>query len=181
MKTGKRESKFFWVDMEMTGLDENKDSILEIAIIITDIDFNPLEEFERVVYQPPAVLDAMNDWCKKHHGKSGLTEAVKDGRPLVEVDMEILGLIEKNYPKNKKIVLAGNSVSNDQRFILKYMPKMASRLHYRVIDVSSLKEIFRKKWKIEVKKQKTHRAIDDIRESIKELKTYLQYIKIPKD
>ena len=109
--------KFFWIDLEMTGLDENTDHILEVAIVITDLDFNPLEEFHRVVHQPPEILGKMNDWCKKTHGESGLTAAIEHGTPLKTVDMDVLELITRHFKQDDKIVLAGNSVSNDKRFM----------------------------------------------------------------
>lgn len=167
-----------WVDMEMTGLDEKKDKILEVAITITDLDLNCLEEYDQVVYQPPRVVENMNEWSKKHHAKSGLTLRVQEGKPLKEVENEVITMVNKYFKAKKRIVLAGNSVGNDKRFIEQYMHRLANRLHYRIIDVSSFKEIFREKYGIKFKKQSKHRAIADIRESIAELKTYLSYIKV---
>ncbi|OGQ08986.1 MAG: hypothetical protein A3G32_09080 [Deltaproteobacteria bacterium RIFCSPLOWO2_12_FULL_40_28] len=171
-------NRLFWLDMEMTGLDENKDHILELAVIITDLDFNILEEYQRVVFQPPEVLEAMNEWCKKNHGKSGLTQAVPSGTPLTQVENELLALTAKHFGSEKRVILCGNSIGNDQRFVLHYLPRFAQRLHYRMIDVTSFKEIFRTKYKIKFTKQERHRALDDIKESIEELKTYLGYVKI---
>jgi oligoribonuclease len=94
----------FWVDLEMTGLDEKVDTILEVAIIITDIDFKPLEEYHRIVFQPQDVLDKMNDWCKKTHGDSGLTAAVAAGTPLATVEKEILELIGRHYKPNDRAI-----------------------------------------------------------------------------
>lgn len=171
--------RLFWVDLEMTGLDENTDSILEVAVLITDLDFNILEEYHSVVFQSQDVIDAMNAWCKKTHGESGLTAAIPNGTPLPQVDEAVLKLIEKHYPSNERVVLVGNSVGNDKRFIDKFMLKTASRLHYRLIDVSSFKEIYRDKYGIKFEKKGSHRATDDIRESIAELKHYLSFIKVP--
>src|SRR5262245_47209743 len=134
---------FFWIDLEMTGLDDAKDVILEVAAMVTDLDFNPLEEFERIVYQPQEALDRMDDWCKKTHGASGLTEKVKSGVPLEKVEADLIDLLDRHFPKKEdKVVLAGNSVGNDRRFIDRYLPNFAKRLHYRLIDVSSFKEVF---------------------------------------
>lgn len=169
----------FWIDLEMTGLDEVKDSILEIAIMVTDTNFNPLEEYQRIVYQPQEVLDNMNDWCKEHHGKSGLTAAVKSGTPLAVVEKEVIALMDRHFQKNKRVVLAGNSVWNDRKFIDRYMPEFSKRLHYRIIDVSSFKEVFKQKYGMDFEKAKSHRAIDDVRESIEELKLYLSYVTPP--
>jgi len=167
-----------WLDLEMTGLDENIHNILEIALMITDLDMNNLGEYHRIIHQPKEVLDLMDNWCKKTHGASGLLEMVPKGIPLHQAETEILELINKNYPKNERVILAGNSIWNDRRFIDRQMPELAKRLHYRMIDVSSFKEIFRNKFKVEYSKKNTHRAPDDIHESIAELKTYLSYFQI---
>ena len=172
----------FWIDLEMTGLDEQIDSILEVAIIITDLDLKPIEEYDKAVFQPPEVLEKMGDWCKKTHGASGLTEKVKTGSSLPQVEKEVLAILDRHFPpspNSEKVVLCGNSVYNDKRFIDKYMPEVSKRLHYRMIDVSSFKEIFKRKYGVKVEKKNTHRALDDIRESIDELKTYLSSIKPP--
>jgi oligoribonuclease len=165
-----------WVDLEMTGLDERTDRILEVAAVVTDYEFNVLEEYHRVVYQPEEVLLGMNDWCKKTHGESGLTAAVPNGTPLEKVDAELAAILEKHFGTREKIPLAGNSVGNDKRFIDAYMPKLAEKLHYRIIDVSSFKEIYRAKYNIQFQKKNVHRAVDDIHESIAELKHYLSFV-----
>jgi oligoribonuclease len=170
--------RLFWIDLEMTGLDEINDKILEVAIVITDLDFKPIEEYHRVVFQTPEVLSNMNDWCKKTHGESGLTAAVPNGTPLETVENEILELASRHFPGQDRIVLAGNSVGNDKRFIDRYMPNMAKRLHYRLIDVSSFKEVFREKYNLAFHKKNAHRAVDDIYESIRELTFYLSYVKV---
>jgi oligoribonuclease len=174
-----KKKPLFWVDLEMTGLDENVDHILEVAIIVTDLDLKPLEQYHRVVYQPREIVEGMNDWCKKTHGESGLTAAIPNGTPLAEVENDVLALIKRHYPDDHRVVLVGNSVGNDKRFIDKYMPRVAKRLHYRLIDVSSLKEIFREKYELSFQKKNAHRAIDDILESIGELGFYLSFVKIP--
>lgn len=170
----------FWVDLEMTGLDEKTDHILEIAVIVTDFEFKSIEEYHRIVYQPPAVLEGMNDWCKKHHGQSGLTALVPNGVSVAAVDAEVASLIERHYKSDDHVVLCGNSIGNDRRFIEAYLPLVAKRLHYRMIDVSSFKEIFRDKYGLAFKKGQTHRAIEDIRESIKELAYYLSFVTVAK-
>lgn len=170
----------FWVDLEMTGLDDLKDTILEVAAVITDIELNPIEEYHRVVFQPPEVLEGMNDWCKKTHGESGLTAAVASGMPLAQVEDELLALIDRHFSDEDRPLLAGNSIGNDQRFINRYMPKLAARLHYRVVDVSSFKEIFRERYLLHFHKANSHRAVDDIHESIRELAHYLSFVHPPK-
>ncbi|OFZ54271.1 MAG: hypothetical protein A2428_03580 [Bdellovibrionales bacterium RIFOXYC1_FULL_54_43] len=168
----------FWIDLEMTGLDDTVDSILELAIVVTDLELKPLEEYHRVVLQPPEVLAGMNDWCKKTHGESGLTAAVPAGTPLGVVEKEVLELIGRHYSARDQIVLVGNSVSNDRRFIDRYLPELAKRLHYRLIDVSSFKEIFREKFGLAFQKKNSHRAVDDIHESIQELAYYLSFVQV---
>ncbi|MBI2340136.1 MAG: oligoribonuclease, partial [Deltaproteobacteria bacterium] len=174
-----RTKKFFWHDMEMTGLDEKTDSILEVAVAVTDLDLNILEEYNKVVFQPPEALERMNKWCKKTHGASGLTKAVATGLPLSQVEEDVLQIINRHFRKDEEVVLSGNSIYNDRRFIEKYLPKIAKRLHYRMIDVSSYKEVFREKYGIEVKKSENHRALEDVREAIAELKTYLNHVTLP--
>lgn len=169
-------SYFLWLDMEMTGLDEKVDSILEIAILITDVDFNIVDSYHRIIFQPPDVMDRMDDWCKKTHGKSGLTEEVKTGILLPHAENEVCELVSK-YFKKERAVLCGNSIHQDRKFIDQYMKDFAKLLHYRIVDVSSFKEIFKRKYKQEYKKTKDgHRALDDVHESINELKYFLSFV-----
>jgi oligoribonuclease len=169
----------FWIDLEMTGLDESVDTILEVAVIVTDLELKPLEQYHRVVFQPPEVLERMNDWCKRTHGESGLTAAVPGGLPLADVEKELLVLLNRHYGPSERVVLVGNSVGNDKRFVDRYMPELARRLHYRLIDVSSFKEIFREKYGLSFAKKNSHRALDDILESIHELEFYLSFVRAP--
>ncbi len=171
--------RLFWVDLEMTGLDEVRDSILEVAAIVTDLDFKPVETFHQIVFQPLSVLEAMSAWCKKTHGESGLTAAVAKGTPLADVERELLRLLERHFDPKERVVLCGNSVGNDRRFIDRYLPETSKRLHYRLIDVSSFKEVFREKYGVKFEKKSTHRAVDDILESIRELQHYLSFVHPP--
>jgi oligoribonuclease len=166
----------FWIDLEMTGLDDAVDHILEVAVVITDLDFNPVAEYDQVVFQPQSVLDGMNDWCKDHHGRSGLTAAVPNGKPLLEVEKDLIELATRHFRNGDKIVLVGNSVGNDRRFIDRYLTEFAKKLHYRLLDVSSFKEIYREKYGIKFEKKNAHRALGDIHESIAELKHYLSFV-----
>ena len=168
-----------WIDLEMTGLDEKTHVILEAAAVVTDLDFQPLDRFHRIVLQPQEELDKMDAWCRKTHGKSGLTEQVKTGAPIAEVERALLAFASRHFKPEDRIVLCGNSIGNDRRFLETYTPEFAKKLHYRMIDVSSFKEIFREKYGIKVQKKETHRALDDIQESINELKTYLSYVRVP--
>lgn len=166
----------FWIDLEMTGLDEKTDHILEVAAVITDLDLKPLESYEAVVYQPPAILEGMNAWCKENHGKSGLTADVPKGKPIVDVEKELIQFASTRFAEKDRIVLVGNSIGNDRRFIDRYWTEFAKRLHYRMIDVSSFKEIYRERYGIEFKKKNAHRARGDILESIAELGHYLSFV-----
>ena len=168
---------FLWLDMEMSGLDVTTCRILEVAAIVTDENFKSLAEYQAIVHQPQAVLDAMDAWCTEHHGKSGLTAAVKNGLPEAEVEKQLLDLINKFFTKEDRPVLCGNSIGQDRKFIDKYMPTLAQRLHYRMVDVTSFKEIFRVRFGIEHKKANAHRALGDIHESIAELNAYMAHVK----
>lgn len=174
----------FWLDMEMSGLDLNKEVIIEVACIITDMNFRELDSFETVVKQPQIFLDNMDAWNKEHHGKSGLTAKVPTGMEADFVEAKLVDMINKHFPLSKtdpkkRPILAGNSIMQDRLFIDKYFKELSSRLHYRMVDVSSFKVLMTNKYNIEYRKQNSHRALDDIRESIGELKFYLEYVKPP--
>ncbi|MBN3300464.1 small fragment nuclease [Amia ocellicauda] len=169
--------RLVWVDLEMTGLDIEKDQIIEMACIITDSDLNVLAEGPNlIINQPDKLLDGMSDWCKEHHGKSGLTQAVRDSKmSLEQAQYEFLSFIRQYTPPGH-CPLAGNSVHADKKFLDKYMPQFMRHLHYRIIDVSTIKELCRRwfpeEYKLAPKKKASHRALDDIQESIKELQFY---------
>ncbi len=169
----------FWADLEMTGLDEQNDHILEIAAVITDVDFNSVAEYHRVIFQPQSVLDEMNDWCKENHGKSGLTADVPKGTPLATVEKELIEFCKPYFSPKDRIVLVGNSIGNDRKFIDRYLPEFTKLLHYRMIDVSSFNEIFRDRYHVKFEKKNAHRAVGDIHESIAELKHYLSFVNVP--
>lgn len=171
-------SKLFWIDMEMTGLDVNKEVIIECAAIITDYQFFEYDNFETVVKQPQIYLDNMDEWNKKTHGDSGLIKKIANGMDPEMVEDKLLDLVNKHFPDPKdRPMLAGNSITQDRLFIDKYMPRLAARLHYRMVDVSSWKVVMFNKFKFEYKKMNNHRALDDIRESIQELRYYCDQIK----
>lgn len=164
-----------WIDMEMTGLDPEKERIIEIASIITDGNLNILAEGpDLVIHQPASVLRGMDEWNQKHHSKSGLIQAVKESTVTVKRAEELTLEVIKTFCKPKKAPLCGNSIHHDRRFLARYMPALEGYLHYRHVDVSTLKSLV-VRWypKDEIPdKGKTHRALADIRESIEELKFY---------
>jgi oligoribonuclease len=162
-----------WLDMEMSGLDPEQNRILEVAALLTDLDLAPGENYEQVVFQPPEVLDAMDDWCRKTHRKSGLTERVPHGAAEADVDAALCRLLDTKGKDAGRAVLAGNSIAQDRKFVDRYLPQFAARLHYRMLDVSSFKVIFEHRLGYKIQKQNKHRALDDIHESIAELKLYL--------
>ncbi len=160
----------------MSGLDVDQCRILEVAIIVTDLELNEIETYEKVIYQPPEVLAAMDTWCTEHHGKSGLTAAVAEGAPEDEVQRQVRALIDRHWRSGQKAILCGNSVGTDRKFIKHWWAEVAGRIHYRIVDVSSWKVIFQERFGVNVRKAGGHRALDDIRESIEELKTYLGFL-----
>ncbi|KAM3600772.1 uncharacterized protein V6R79_002326 [Siganus canaliculatus] len=169
--------RMVWVDLEMTGLDIDKDQIIEMACVVTDSELNILAKGPNlIINQPDELLDGMSEWCKEHHGKSGLTQAVRDSKVTLEqAEYEFLSFVRQHTPPGQ-CPLAGNSVHADKRFLDKYMPQFMYHLHYRIIDVSTIKELCRRwfpeQYKMVPHKKATHRALEDIFESIKELQHY---------
>lgn len=159
----------------MSGLDPTSCKIMEIAAVVTDFELNKLGEFHSVVFQPKEVLEAMDAWCVTTHGKSGLSNEVLSAPPLSEVEKKLIAFTEGHFPQGKAI-LAGNSIWQDRRFVDLHLVEFAKLLHYRMIDVSAFKEIFKTRFKISFKKSDAHRAKSDIHESIGELAHYLKYI-----
>lgn len=167
--------KLFWIDMEMSGLDVEKEVIIEVAAVITDIDLKPLTTYHAIVKQPQNFLDNMDEWNKEHHGASGLTAAVPQGRDPDLVEKDLIALLDEHFP-GERAMLAGNSISQDRLFITKYFKKFNERLHYRSVDVTSWKIVLNEKFKIKYEKKNTHRALDDVGESIAELQFYLSHV-----
>jgi oligoribonuclease len=163
------------MDLEMSGLDPDHCTILEIATIITDAELRIIAEGpDLVIHHDDAVLDAMDEWCTKHHGASGLTAAVKASTlSLADAEAQTLAFVAEHCaPRSSP--LCGNTIWQDRRFLVRYMPSLDAHLHYRLVDVSTIKELSRR-WYPDVKappKSESHRALDDIRESIAELAFY---------
>ena len=177
------EFRLVWLDMEMTGLDPEKERIIEVAVVITEPDLTIVAEGPvLVVHQSDSLLDAMDSWNKSTHGKSGLTERVKASvLTEPEVEAQLIAFMAQYVPAGKS-PLCGNTVSQDRRFMFNYMPKLEQFFHYRTIDISTLKELARR-WKPELlkgfEKRSKHQALADIYESIDELKYYREtFIKL---
>ena len=167
--------RIVWVDLEMSGLDIDKEHILEMSCLVTDGDLNIIAEGpEVVINQSDAILENMGEWCKNTHGKTGLTDAVRKSKiDLKTAENMMLDFVKQHVPKGV-CPLAGNSIHADRLFLNKYMPTFLEHLHYRIIDVSSIKELC-KRWYPNNKffgKYNVHRSLDDIKESIEELKHY---------
>lgn len=169
--------RLIWVDMEMSGLAVERERILEIAVVITDGELETIAEMpEIVVHQPDALLDAMDSWNKQHHGASGLIARVRASE-VSEADAEqrVLDFVAAHVAP-RSAPLAGNSIHQDRLFLAKYMPRAHDHLHYRNVDVSTLKELVRRwypaAYASRPTKRGSHRALDDIRESIDELRYY---------
>ncbi len=176
----KSESNLIWIDLEMTGLNHRYDQIIEIATVVTDAELNVLEEGPVLAIQTEAhYLDGMDEWCTTHHGRSGLTKRVQESRvSMVEAEQATLTFL-KTYLSKFKSPMCGNSICQDRRFMIEQMPELEAFFHYRNLDVSTLKELA-KRWAPKVysahKKQGAHLALDDIYESIDELKHYRKYL-----
>ena len=175
----KSDQNLVWLDCEMTGLDPDKERLIEIAIIVTGPQLTPrIEGPVLVIHQPDDLLEKMDNWNKGTHGRSGLIDKVK-ASTVTEHDAEaqILAFIAQYVPKGTS-PLCGNTISQDRRFLVKFMPRLEAFLHYRNIDVSTFKELA-KRWRPEVysafKKNQKHTALADVHESIDELEHYRKY------
>ncbi len=172
----KSDQNLVWLDCEMSGLDPEKERLLEIAVVVTNSDLSlRVEGPVLVIHQSDAVLNAMDAWNKGTHGKSGLIDKVKaSATSEADAEAQILDFLARYVPRNGS-PMCGNTISQDRRFLVKYMPKLEAFFHYRCLDVSTLKELA-KRWRPEVyaqfKKQQRHTALADVHESIDELVHY---------
>jgi oligoribonuclease len=173
-------SHLIWIDLEMTGLEPERDVIIEIATIVTDSQLNVLAEGPVLaIHQPDEVLAAMDEWNQTHHGQSGLLERVRSSVvDTAQAESQTLAFLS-NYVPERASPMCGNSICQDRRFLARYMPQLEAYFHYRNLDVSTLKELA-KRWYpavfAGVSKQGNHLALDDIRESIAELRYYREQL-----
>jgi len=175
-----------WMDMEMSGLFPETDRILEVAVLVTDGELNVVAEGPNlIVHQPDEVLAAMDEWNTSHHGESGLTQRVRESTLDESAATAAVVQFLEEHTEKGKAPLAGNSVHQDRRFLARYMPEVEAWLHYRNIDVSTIKELalrwYPKQYAARPTKKGAHRAMDDLLESIEELKYYRSALFVPSE
>ena len=176
----KDRSNMIWIDLEMTGLDTQRDYIIEIASIVTDKNLNIIDEGPNlVIHQPYEILNSMDQWNTTHHNNSGLTQKVRESSITESIaERQTIEFLSKYVPKGVA-PLCGNTICQDRRFLARFMPQLESFCHYRSIDVTSIRELG-KRWYFEdidnFQKNSNHRALDDIRDSIEELRYYRKTI-----
>jgi len=176
--------RLVWIDCEMTGLDLARDALVEIACIVTDGQLNPVDDGLDLVIKPPAeALDQMPEVVRDMHTASGLLSELAGGITLAEAQDQVLGYVRAHVPESRKAPLCGNSIATDRTFIARDMPELDAFLHYRMVDVSSIKELARRWYPrayfASPQKHGGHRALADIRESIQELRYYREAIFVP--
>lgn len=173
-------TKLLWVDLEMTGLDPNKDPIIEVAAEVTDFDFKTLGSYESLVNQPKKLVEERmqaNVWWKDYpENRDAFLKNLPTAPSSEQVEKELIAFVEKHFG-SEPAILAGNSIHNDKKFIEKWWPGLDLKLHYRMLDVSSLKVIMQGQGRGEYTKKDVHRAFDDIQASIAELQFYLEKLK----
>ncbi len=172
-----KKAKLLWIDLEMTGLDPIKDRILELAAIATDWDLQPIAEMTAVVKVPEKLIHERmvgEFWEKNSESRDGLIQQNASGRSAKNVEQELLEFINKHF--GKEVILAGNSIHQDRKFIDREWPEVSQRLHYRMLDVSAWKVYFEGARKEKFLKREAHRALDDIKGSIEELQWYISKI-----
>jgi len=176
--------RLVWIDCEMTGLSLQFDALIEVAALVTDFDLNVLGDGIDLIIKPPAAaLDQMDDFVRNMHTESGLLTKLDGGLTLAEAEAEVLAYIRQHCPDGSRPPLAGNTVATDRSFLTRDMPALESFLHYRIVDVSSIKELSRR-WYPRAyfqapAKRGNHRALADIQESIEELRYYREAVFVP--
>jgi oligoribonuclease len=176
--------RLVWIDCEMTGLDLTTDALVEIACIVTDGELDVLDDGIDVLIKPPAqALDTMSDVVREMHTSSGLLAELDGGVTLAEAQDLVLSYIRQHVPESRKVPLCGNSIATDRTFLARDMPELDAFLHYRMVDVSSIKELARRWYPrayfASPEKHGGHRALADIRESIRELRYYREAVFVP--
>ncbi|MFF4345240.1 oligoribonuclease [Kitasatospora sp. NPDC001540] len=176
--------RLVWIDCEMTGLDLDRDALIEVAALVTDSELNVLGEGVDVIIRPPAeALEGMPEVVRQMHTASGLLDELADGLTMAEAQERVLAYVREHVPEAGKTPLCGNSVATDRGFLSRDMPELEGHLHYRIVDVSSIKELARR-WYPRAyynspQKGGSHRALADIRESIAELRYYREAVFVP--
>ena len=171
-------AKLLWIDLEMTGLDPEKDKILEVAAIATNMSLKDIARYEAVVKVDSKLMKERmvgEFWDKNSKSRDALIEQNKDGKKIKEVEKDLIDFLDKNF--GKTVYLAGNSIHQDRKFIEREMPELNKRLHYRMLDVSAWKIYFENALGRKFVKPENHRALDDIEGSIEELRWYLTFLK----
>lgn len=180
-----RDERIVWIDCEMTGLDPTKHVLVEIAVVVTDAELNVLDDgLDIVIRARPADLAAMDPIVHEMHAGSGLLDAIRHSATTVEqAEAQVMEYVERFVPEPRKALLCGNTIATDRSFITRYMPRLDNHLHYRMIDVSSIKELARRwyprAYQNAPAKNGGHRALADIRESIDELRYYRATVMVP--
>ncbi len=170
-----------WIDCEMTGLDLKADALVEVAVLVTDSELNVLGDGVQVVIKPPAeALEQMGDFVREMHVKSGLLPLLESGMEMAEAEAEVLAYVREYVPEARKAPLAGNTIGTDRAFLARDMPELEAHVHYRNVDVSSIKELahrwFPRAYYNTPAKNGNHRALADIQESIEELRYYREAV-----
>jgi oligoribonuclease len=176
--------RLVWIDCEMTGLDLASDALIEVAALVTDFDLNVLGDGIDLIIKPPAeALDQMGDFVRNMHTESGLLTELENGITMADAEQQVLDYIKKHCPDGSRPPLAGNTVATDRSFLIRDMPTLESFLHYRIVDVSSIKELsrrwFPRAYFLAPAKRGNHRALADIQESIEELRYYRRAVFTP--
>ncbi|WP_270238683.1 oligoribonuclease [Rothia kristinae] len=180
----KNHERIVWIDCEMTGLDLERDALIEVAVLITDAELNILDEGLDVLIAPPeGALEQMGDFVRQMHTTSGLLEELPGGLSMAEATRQVMEHVRRYVPEPGKAQLGGNSVGTDKTFLARDMPELIEHLHYRIIDVSTIKELARR-WYPRAyyqapAKTGNHRALGDIRDSIQELRYYREAVFVP--